>query len=859
MSTKLPAKERVRASLELLYSISRELTSELDLGELLRRVLKLTLEKVAAESGSIIVLDEEGQLTEGAVVFEGEVHARTADKLVDPFERGLAGWVFEHRQAAFVPSTLDDDRWLQRVGEGIEKGSRSAISVPLNARDRVVGVLTMVHSQAGYFTEDDLTLLQAIADQAGVAVENARLFTAEQERRQLASTLQEIARTINSALDPTHVFSQILDQLARVVAYDSASIFVVQDDQLSLVAARGFSNEKAALALNIPIGPDLFTGQVLTTRKPMVMDDVQGDERWLKAEDLPESDLIRGWIGAPLIVRDRAVGVLSVDSHEVGAYGPIEVEVVSAFAEQAATAVANAQLFGESQRRVQALAALAYTARVVTASVDLDEVIERILQQTMTSLDAEAASVALLDETTDTLEFRFVGGKAANNLEGLRLERGQGIAGWVVEHNEPLVIPDVSKDPRFYPQVDEQTGFETRVIAAAPILAQTQTIGVLEAINPRDEIVGEEQLDLLMGIAYLAGSAIMRARLFSETQAAQQRYTSLFEDSMDPILITDMNGSITDTNRRADAFLGFARDELLGQSILNLKIPSADTLAGEVVDLNPGETLSFDNPTNHKDDDFLPIEVHVKRIDIDQQPFLQWILRDVSERIELDRLRADLTSMIFHDLRAPIGNIISSLEVLEASGPKDDEAFHSVFSIAQRSSRRASRLVESLLDLDRLEAGRAVLNRQETSIGTLIAEAVEEVHPMTEAKGHVLHFDLAPSLPKIEIDVDMILRVLTNLLENAIKYTRSGGRIAVSARQEKKKILVSVKDSGPGVSPSDQKRIFEKYARLHQEERPKGIGLGLAFCRLAVEAHGGSIWVESVEGEGSTFYFTLPL
>ena len=113
----MPAKERARASLDLLYSISRELTAELDLDELLRRVLKLTLEKVAAVSGSIIVVDEEGQLTEGAVVFEGEVHSRTADKLLDPFERGLAGWVFEHREAAFVPSTLDDDRWLKRVDE----------------------------------------------------------------------------------------------------------------------------------------------------------------------------------------------------------------------------------------------------------------------------------------------------------------------------------------------------------------------------------------------------------------------------------------------------------------------------------------------------------------------------------------------------------------------------------------------------------------------------------------------------------------------------------------------------------------------------------------------------------------------
>lgn len=858
MTAKVPATERARGSLELLYSISRELTSELDINELLRRVLELTLEKVAAESGSIIVLDEEGQVTEGAVVYEGEIQARTPEKLVDPFERGLAGWVFEHREAAYVPSTLDDDRWLQRTDDHLEELSRSAISVPLIVRDRVVGVLTMVHSQAGFFSKEDMTLLQAIADQAGVAVENARLYAAEQERREFASTLQEIARTINSALDASHVFTQILEQLANLLTYDSASIFILEDDRLSLVAARGFTDEKAVLELTIPLGQNLLTEQVLTTREPMVIDDVQLDKRWLKVDNLPESMHIHGWIGAPLIVRDLAVGVLSVDSYQIGAFGSAEVEVVSAFAEQAATAVANARLFGESQRRVQALASLAETARVVTASVSLDEVLKGILQQTVVSLKAEAASVALLDESAEVLEFRFVTGTAADNLAGLRLERGQGIAGWVVDHEEPLVITDVANDPRFFPEVDEMTGFQTRVIAAAPIVAQSRTIGVLEAINPINDKLREEQLDLLMGIAYLAGSAITRAQLFSETRAARLRYASLFEDSIDPILITDLKGCISDANRRAQTFLGFERDKLRDQSVLELRIPGAAMLKGALSKLEPGGTLAIDDLSDQRDEDTLPIEVHVKRIDIEGEPFLQWILRDITERLELDRLRSDLTSMIFHDLRAPLGNIISSLEVLDSSAPKEDDALSSVLSIAQRSSRRASRLVESLLDLDRLEKGRAVLEKRKTSINSIVSEALEEVHPMAEAKEHMLRLALNQDLAEIEIDADMIFRVLMNLLENAIKYTRTGGEISVSTAQQEGQLLISVSDSGSGIAPADQGRIFEKYARLQVEDRPKGMGLGLAFCRLAVEAHGGKIWVESAEGEGSTFHFTLP-
>ncbi len=192
--------------------------------------------------------------------------------------------------------------------------------------------------------------------------------------------------------------------------------------------------------------------------------------------------------------------------------------------------------------------------------------------------------------------------------------------------------------------------------------------------------------------------------------------------------------------------------------------------------------------------------------------------------------------------------------------PKDDETMQSVLSIANRSSRRLSRLIDSLLDLGQLEAGQAVLNKTSASLRALIVEGVEEVHPVAEAKGLQLQFRLAqPELPNIEMDVDMVRRIVINLLENAIKYTRSGGRITITAAAVDGEVSVSVTDTGPGIAPRDQKVIFSKFARVQHEGGPKGLGLGLAFCRLAVEAHGGRITVDSEEGKGSTFTFTLPL
>jgi PAS domain S-box-containing protein len=504
--------------------------------------------------------------------------------------------------------------------------------------------------------------------------------------------------------------------------------------------------------------------------------------------------------------------------------------------------------------------ALAEAARVVTASLNLDDVLERILEVTTRSLSVEAAALAMIDSPSGGLEFKVAKGRGAEGVAGLRLNAGEGLVGWVMDHGEPVAVLDPVSDPRFAHELEARLGFLPRVVAAAPIQMQEETIGALEAFDAGRSDFPPDQIELLAGIARLAGTAIAHAQLFADSQAARQRYAGLFEDSIDSILISDLNGIITEANHSAEQFLGYPRRELLGRSVLSLHVPdNPDRLPQDLSNLTSGEIPSYNARATHRQGHPLPVEVYIKRIEIGSLPFLQWILRDVSERQALDELRADLTSMIFHDLRSPLGNIISSLEVLQSTLPKEDEAPRSVLSISLRSSRRLLRLVESLLDLGRLETGQAVLHKTPSSLGALIVEAVEEVLPVAEAKGHVVRFDLMQDLPQVEMDVDMIRRVVINLLENAIKYTRAEGQITISAKRDDGHVLVGVKDTGPGIAPHDHRRIFERFARLHRGEATKGLGLGLAFCRLAVEAHDGQIWVDSDVGRGATFSFTLPL
>jgi signal transduction histidine kinase len=215
--------------------------------------------------------------------------------------------------------------------------------------------------------------------------------------------------------------------------------------------------------------------------------------------------------------------------------------------------------------------------------------------------------------------------------------------------------------------------------------------------------------------------------------------------------------------------------------------------------------------------------------------------------------------MIYHDLRSPLANVVSSLDLLETMLPSNDPAFKSLLEISMRSTQRIQRMTESLLDLSILEAGQPIVSRKSTNLLAVVYEAVEGMESLVHNKSQIILYQVPERLPTVSVDQDMIRRVVTNLLENASKYSPQGGEIEVGAKQEGDQILVWVMDNGLGIPAAEHERIFNKFTRLKPENTPKGLGLGLAYCRLAIQAHGGHIWVESEVGTGSRFTFSIPV
>ncbi len=685
-----PSEDRTRSLLELLYHVSREVATALDLRTVLQRVLFEAMSNVGGERASIVVLDDNGKPIDATIVYGQQFHEHTTQQLRDTVERGLAGWVVANRQPALILDTSRDERWLRRPDDSIEKtGAKSAISAPLLAREKLVGVLTLVHSTPNAFNEEHLELMQAIADQAGVAVLNARLYT-------------------------------------------------------------------------------------------------------------------------------------------------------------------------ESQRQARVMTALAESAAAINTSLRMEDVLQRILNQAMQALQVETAAVALTDSQTGELVFRAATGQNAGNILGRRVRAGEGLIGLVAREGRGLVIPSVSADKRFI-EADRFGGIKTKAVAAAPIQTQAGVIGVIEAINPVSGAFDPDALLVMTGLGSLAGTTLQNAQFYERINAAHTRYRELFEDSIDPILITDWEGKILEANRQAMLLGGLTDEELRAQTIAQLHEVNWNRVGQKFEFLRGGEPSSYESSMNQKDGRRVPVEVHVRRVQFEQSDSLQWTLRDITEREDLDALREDLTSMIYHDLRSPLANIVSSIEVLSGLLSDSDTQSHSILGIASNSTARIQRLVDSLLDLNRLEAGQPVVDQKVVDPLLLVQQAVKDVSPSSEGRRQNLVSKLPECLPLLWVDAGMVHRLLVNLLENAIKFTPTEGNIEVGAKKDGEWLHFWVSDNGPGIPPADRERIFEKFTRLRGRNKPGGLGVGLAFCRLAVQGHGGRIWVESQDGQGTAFHFTLPL
>lgn len=235
------------------------------------------------------------------------------------------------------------------------------------------------------------------------------------------------------------------------------------------------------------------------------------------------------------------------------------------------------------------------------------------------------------------------------------------------------------------------------------------------------------------------------------------------------------------------------------------------------------------------------------------------LLQDLTEFRRTETVRRDFVSNISHELRTPIASLKVLLETLQGGALDDPKMAADFLNRALAEADRLAQMVNELGELSRIESGLVPLVKTPVAIGEVIGQVVERLSPQAERAGLTVDINNAGGLPRVMADAERISQVLVNIVHNAIKFTPAGGKITVSARVEGGRMLVSVTDTGIGIAPEDLPRVFERFYKADKSRSSGGTGLGLAIAKHIVQLHGGKIWVESQQGKGSTFTFSLPL
>jgi PAS domain S-box-containing protein len=604
------------------------------------------------------------------------------------------------------------------------------------------------------------------------------------------------------------------------------------------------------------------SGWVISKREPYIVTNTCTDELWLNRPDAPTEP----WstISVPLLIRQNAIGAMTLHVVGSGVFTDRDVQTVQLLLADAVSHIENARLFAASQRQLQIAALLNEASRTINSSLDLNEIMQSLLMQMNEFLNAQALSIALVDKQLNELVYQVAEGVGSEEIVGLRLPANHGLSGWVMQHCEPALVTDTSQDARFGRMGDQRTGYDTRAMICAPMQFKGDVLGTIQAINPIEGTFTKQDLNMLVSLANIASTAIANAQQYARTQAVEAQYVGLFQDTINPIVLTDLTGRIVEVNRRTIQLLYYNRADLLQMNIADLYVQDAKPFGPEHIQSDSVKVFTSEIAT--KEMQKIPVEVYAKRTYYGQgeSEILQWIFHDISKHVELEKMRKDLTAMLFHDLQSPLGNVISSLELLSYEIPPmaPDSPLYYMLDIAKRSSERLQALIRSLLDINRLEAGLPITEKTRVDVYDLVDEVLEIERPNFEQRRVHFLIDLLPGLPDVFMEEDMIRRVLTNLIGNALKYSSEGQTVSlrVLMTEEQDYLLVSVSDEGIGVPEEYRQLVFQKFERLKLSGLDtKGLGLGLAFCRLAVEAHNGRIWVDDAPEGGARFNFTLPL
>ena len=503
---------------------------------------------------------------------------------------------------------------------------------------------------------------------------------------------------------------------------------------------------------------------------------------------------------------------------------------------------------------------------------ELEETLRRLVAKIAAILQAEKCVFMLFEKDTGELAAkRPAFGFTDEEIKKLRVRATQGVSGQVFREGKPVITYDAVSDER---TIKENVALlNIRNGACVPLIAEKRddenrvidqnTIGVLHVFNKRyGNIFIEEDINLLQRLSRNATAVIQNAQLFREVVEEKEELEHIIESVYAGLMMANKAGKILQMNASARTMFGIQRADVLGRPYFEvIDDPKVKDIVARSLDANEEVAEEVALNVQGMGERTYQVQTALVRGENDLPIGSVSIFNDITEIRNVERMKTAFVSTVSHELRTPLTAIKGFVSTLlsDVEGYYDRDTQLEFYGIIDMECDRLTRLISDLLNVSRIEAGHALdLNPKPTQVSGLIDKVVSMQKSYTDK--HTFELDVDEDLPTVVADEDKVDQILTNLTNNAIKYSPKGGVITISAHKDGDGIVVGIADHGMGIPKDHLPKIFDRFHRVDNRDTREvgGTGIGLYLVKHLVEAHGGKIWVESEVGKGSNFLFTLP-
>jgi PAS domain S-box-containing protein len=846
---RLLAENRERLSQQTgLLRAAQVLSGELDLETVLDRLVDELALLLDADGADCYLYDAERSVLRCAAVHGLD------DSLIG-FEfsaaRGLAGVAIREGRAVIGNEYGDI---ADPVPHTAYDGFTDAVVAPMRWSEGVQGVLGVGRRAARPFGPRDADMLEAFAGLASLALRNAETFMQSSRQARVQRGFYRIASVLGQSLSRSATLDAVAQAASDALGGASAAVLAEHGRQLTLAGRHELADDiGSVIAAGIagdegPLARAARQGRVLAA--PALAQDERLPPAWLEAA---AAGGYRALLAVPVeMPRDESGGLVVVFFKEERVFTEDDLELARHLADATRGALERSELF-EAERAARALAQqLTRTGRLLTTELDPAAVLDEVVQQAPELVRADSCAIRVLED--DELVVTAAVGAGADAALGSRSSVSAWLSGDVVQSRAPVALENAGADARLR-ELDPMLAAGHAAYLGVPLGGpEGSPLGVLAVYCEEPRPWRGEEVEAMLALAASTSAALANAELYQRVALEKERSFAILANIADGIVAVDREGQVVLWNEAAEKITGVPASDALGRApadVLQRALESgSDTPQGDrLVSVMRG-----------REEVWLSMTEAVMRDPAGAVAGRIFAFRDISADRLVEQMKSDFVSTVSHELRTPLTSIYGFAETLLRQDVLfGDEERKTFLGYIASESQRLTAIVDALLNVARLDTGDLKVTIAPTDVRDVVDEVVQNVQDGA-ADVHQFVVDLPEEPLAANADRDKLRQVCSILLDNAVKYSR-GGKVTVGVERKHDTVEVSVADEGIGIPQADQDQIFRKFYRGADAELrigTGGTGLGLFIARGLVTAMGGRIWVESREGEGSTFAFELP-